>query len=125
MRNKIRKFISVAVVTLVIIGVAAPIALASTALDILNQWEASGYPDDIGGAYSVDGTADNLALLVLDPRSDRISELSYLFGYDVLITPCKYSYNELKQVHVDTNNKENTVKSHLLKARNILVEEIT
>jgi len=67
---------------------------------IITQWEMEGYPDDIGGKY-YDSGFGTYGVLVVNPSAKRIKELHELFeahGIDVIITPCKYSYNELRQV---------------------------
>jgi hypothetical protein len=55
-----------------------------------------GYPDDIGGVYSADGSVGNLGVLVVNPSPERTAELLEIFSE---VTPCKYSYNELMLVH--------------------------
>jgi hypothetical protein len=65
---------------------------------MFGQWEREGYPDDIGGYY-YDSTADSYGILVVDPRPQRIAELRELFGGDIIITPCVFSYNELMIVN--------------------------
>ena len=67
------------------------------------QWEEHGYPDDIGGQYRApDG---RVGILVVDPSPERIEELGEVFGENVLITPCKYSFNELKQVNDEIRDR--------------------
>jgi len=69
----------------------------TTAYVTFAEWEKFGYPDDIGGVYSLDGGSE-LGFLVVNPSQQRINELHELLGYNAVITPCKYSYNELKLV---------------------------
>lgn len=61
------------------------------------EWEKFGYPDDIGGVYSTDGE-NGVAFLVVNPSQQRIKELHDLYSNNLVITPCIYSYNELRQV---------------------------
>jgi len=68
-----------------------------TGVNILMQWEKEGYPEDIGGFY-YDYTAGSYGVLVVDPSPQRMTELREVFGGYAVITPCKYSYNELLQV---------------------------
>jgi len=62
------------------------------------QWEAHGYPDDIGGVY-FDSEAEKMGVLVVNPKPERIEELHSMLGEETIITPCVYSYNELTQVN--------------------------
>jgi len=64
---------------------------------MFGQWEREGYPDDIGGVY-YDSQADMYGILVVDPSPQRMAELRELFGDGVIITPCRFSYNELMMV---------------------------
>jgi hypothetical protein len=64
---------------------------------IFGQWEREGYPDDIGGFY-YDSAADSYGILIVDPSPQRIAELRELFGDDVIITPGRFSRNELMLV---------------------------
>jgi len=65
---------------------------------LFGQWEREGYPDDIGGVY-YDNQADSYGVLVVDPSPQRVAELRELLGDDVIITPCRFSYNELLMVN--------------------------
>jgi len=64
---------------------------------IFMQWEKDGYPDDIGGFY-YNSDVDSYGVLVVNPNPKRMSELLEMFRNDVIITPCRYSYNELMRV---------------------------
>jgi len=61
-------------------------------------WEQHGYPDDSGGVY-YDDDAGVMGFLLVNPTPERIAELNALAGYDLLITPCVYSQNELMRIH--------------------------
>ena len=67
-------------------------------IDMFEQWEREGYPDDIGGRF-FDSYTGSVGILVVDPTPQRIAELREMFGSDVIITPSKYSHNELRRVH--------------------------
>jgi len=62
---------------------------------LIGRWEQEGYPDDIGGAY-YDSDAGAMGFLLVDYTPERIGELRLLVSDQAIITPCKYSYNELR-----------------------------
>jgi len=74
--------------------------------ELYEIWESEGYPDDIGGLYSVDGSTENVAILIVDPSQERIEELRKNIGDDVPLITCKYSHNELTQIKTDITNNE-------------------
>ena len=59
---------------------------------VFEQWERSGYPDDIGGVY-FDQRANKMVFTVIDPTSERLEELRALLGNDVIITSSNRSYS--------------------------------
>ena len=62
---------------------------------LFEQWETSGYPDDIGGIF-IDDEISKVVFLIVNPTPERTDELSKLFPDEVLYKPCKYPYNELR-----------------------------
>ena len=86
----------------------------SGTLDLYKIWERDGYPDDIGGLFSIDGSADNAAFLIVNPTQERIDELSSLIGSELIYYPSKYSYNELRQLQAEitTNHMEDDGKKY-------------
>ena len=64
---------------------------------IFMQWEKEGYPDDIGGHF-YDSNTNSFGILVVNPSQQRIDELLEMFENRVIIIPCRFSFNELKQV---------------------------
>ena len=67
-------------------------------VSVFDQWEREGYPDDIGGVY-YDSSANSNGILVVNPSPQRMAELRELFGADIIITPCTFSYYELMMVN--------------------------
>lgn len=57
------------------------------------QWDEHGYPDDIGGQYSKDGS---IWVQVVETTPERMEELRGMFGDKISLT--KYSFNELEGV---------------------------
>jgi hypothetical protein len=65
--------------------------------DLLSDWEANGYPDDIGGVFYDQETGRMTILLARPGGAEREKALKALIpGIEVL--PCAYSYNELLRV---------------------------
>ena len=70
---------------------------------LIGQWERDGYPDDIGGAY-YDSDAGTMGFLLVNYTPERIEELRLLVSDQATITPCKYSYNELRLAQAEINS---------------------
>jgi len=72
----------------------------STAQSVFEQWELTGYPDDINSVY-FDRDAGTLVFIVVDPTPERIEELRALLGSDVIITRAQsgYTYNEIMRIY--------------------------
>ena len=70
---------------------------------LISQWERDGYPDDIGGVY-YDSDAGSMGFLLVNYTPERIDELRLLISDHAIITPCVYSYNELRlaQTEIDS-----------------------
>lgn len=64
--------------------------------DVLSDWEANGYPDDIGGVF-YDQETGLTTILLVRPSAERENELKALIPGAALL-PCVYSYNELLSV---------------------------
>ena len=79
------------------------IALERAFSDAFKQWETSGYPDDIGGVY-YDSDAGKMGVLIVDPTPQRMDELWAMFLDRVVITPCEFSYNELRLVQEEIDS---------------------
>jgi len=81
-------------------------------LTIEQQWQESGYPDDIGGSY-VDYDAEKMGVFVVNPTPERIEELLLLLGDETIITSCAYSHNELMRVHEEISGLATTPDSKI------------
>jgi len=77
----------------------------SNAHDLFRIWENEGYPDDIGGVFLVDDTEDTVAFLIVNPTKERIDGLNSMIGSDIVFYPSKYSYNELRRIQAEIENK--------------------
>jgi hypothetical protein len=69
--------------------------------NIFVEWHHNGYPDDIGGIYTNNGGFGGLSILLVNPTPERMAELRELTGRDIVITACKYSYNEMLRTQND------------------------
>ena len=96
MKKKLTYLILIAVLLSLTTGVFAADGL-SPLEEAYQLWEENQYPDDVGGVY-YDRDTDSLAILVVYPSDERKDELYALFGRDLVITECRYSYNELLYV---------------------------
>lgn len=80
-------------------AMAAPYADISVLFEV---WEEFGYPDDVGGVYSTDGSVDRLTvLLVGDEDGSREAEIRAMLNDDSEATfeASTYSYNRLLEIH--------------------------
>ena len=70
---------------------------------LVKKWEQDGYPDDIGGVY-YDNDAGTMGFLLVNFKPERIGELRLLVSDNAIITPCLYSYNELRQAQSEIDS---------------------
>jgi len=100
MRRLTKNLFTIAVLILISLSVATPVLAISgeiSSQNLFEQWEENGYPGDIGGVY-YDSDADMLGFLIVAPTTERMDELRAMLIDEVLFTPCKYPYNELRLV---------------------------
>ena len=75
--------------------------VAPDLMGLLNDWEANGYPDDVGGVYYDEATG-NMVIMLVNASETRKQELlsmeRYLDSAHISFGESRYSYNEMLAV---------------------------
>lgn len=98
-----KKLICVILTLCLLFGLSVSVAAAQYAnvMEMLTDWETNGYPADVGGIYSTDGSADHLTILLVgDVDHSREEELRAMLDDDSTVTfeAGIYSESELRVV---------------------------
>ena len=84
------------------IGAAA--AQYANMFALLLDWEANGYPEDVGGVYTTDGTSENFTVLLVDDDDhSRENALRAMLEDDstASFAPCQYSISQLQAISTE------------------------
>ncbi len=89
------------------LSVSAMAAEYANIFDLMLDWEENGYPDDVGGVYSTDGTSESLTVLLVDDGDhSRENEIRAMLDDDTTASfaACQYSMSQLQTIRNEIVN---------------------
>ena len=108
MRHSWIRSLSLAICMSLLLAGTALAARYANALALFESWERDGYPADVAGVYSTDGSAEHLTIqLIGDTDGSREAELRAMLEDDSTVTfePGTYSEQKLREIAAEISNE--------------------